>query len=254
MSSLTLVANAAVVTTQESGVDAIFSQASFGASPIDIRFGSIVTIENSSVIDIDSQADFNLLTDLAPNLGTAVNLFYVNSINWCGAPGANIAGCAEFPGSVLAVNSAVAAHAIYGAELIAHEMAHNLGFDHTAGPGLMGPTLNGQTTLSIDEVTILRSSPLVQMDASGSFINVTPILVQAAAVPEPSSLMLVSVVLIAMLGLQRGRLSAPAKAIELSGESPDRGTRYRPVADGNCVFNRKGGEQPKANEQSVTVL
>ena len=42
--------------------------------------------------------------------------------------------------------------------------------------------------------------------------------------------------------------SAPAKAIELSGESPDRGTRYRPVANGNCVFNRKGGEQPKANE------
>ncbi|WP_233214920.1 hypothetical protein, partial [Rhodopirellula bahusiensis] len=52
----------------------------------------------------------------------------------------------------------------------------------------------------------------------------------------------------------RGPLSAsaPAKAIELSGESPDRGIRYRPVADGNCVFNRKGGEQPKANEQSVT--
>ncbi len=204
MSSLPLVANAAVVTTQESGVDAIFSQASFGASPIDIRFGSIVTIENSFVIDIDSQADFNLLTDLAPNLGTAVNLFYVDSINWCGVPGANIAGCADLPGSILAVNSAVAAHAIYGAELIAHEMGHNLGLDHTAGPGLMGPTLNGQTTLSIDEVAILRSSPLVQMDASGSFINVTPILVQAAAVPEPSALVLFSVVLIVIAGQRRG--------------------------------------------------
>ena len=44
------------------------------------------------------------------------------------------------------------------------------------------------------------------------------------------------------------------KAIELSGESPDRGSRYRPVANGNCVFNRKGGEQPKANEQSVTKV
>ena len=43
-------------------------------------------------------------------------------------------------------------------------------------------------------------------------------------------------------------------AIELSGESPDRGIRYRPVANGNCVFNRKGGEQPKANEQSVTKV
>ncbi len=34
----------------------------------------------------------------------------------------------------------------------------------------------------------------------------------------------------------------PVKAIELSGERPDRGIRYRPVADGNCVFNRKGGK------------
>ena len=49
------------------------------------------------------------------------------------------------------------------------------------------------------------------------------------------------------------RASAPAKAIELSGESPDWGIRYRPIVDGNCVFNRKGGEQPKTNEQSVTV-
>jgi hypothetical protein len=48
--------------------------------------------------------------------------------------------------------------------------------------------------------------------------------------------------------------SAPAEAIELSGESPDRGTRYRPVAEGNCVFNRKGGEQLEANEQSVTKV
>ncbi len=35
---------------------------------------------------------------------------------------------------------------------------------------------------------------------------------------------------------------APVKAIELSGERPDRGFRYRPVANGNCVFNRKGGK------------
>ena len=42
------------------------------------------------------------------------------------------------------------------------------------------------------------------------------------------------------------------KAIELSGESPDRGIRYRPVAEGNCVFVRKGGEQLEAKEQSVT--
>ena len=48
--------------------------------------------------------------------------------------------------------------------------------------------------------------------------------------------------------------SAPVKAIEFSGESPDRGIRYRPVAEGNCVFNRKGGEQLEAKEQSVTKV
>ena len=48
--------------------------------------------------------------------------------------------------------------------------------------------------------------------------------------------------------------SAPVKAIELSGESPDQSIRYRSVAEGNCVFNRKGGKQPEANEQSVTQV
>ena len=52
----------------------------------------------------------------------------------------------------------------------------------------------------------------------------------------------------------RSAASAPAKAIELSGESPVRGIRYRPVVEGNCVFNRKGGEQLEAKEQSVTKV
>lgn len=55
-----------------------------------------------------------------------------------------------------------------------------------------------------------------------------------------------------------GRLThaarAPVKAIEQSGESPDQSIRYRSVAEGNCVFNRKGGEQLEAKEQSVTQV
>jgi hypothetical protein len=50
------------------------------------------------------------------------------------------------------------------------------------------------------------------------------------------------------------RASAPVKAIELSGASPDRGSRYRPVVEGNCVFERRGGEQPETKEQSVTYV
>ena len=48
--------------------------------------------------------------------------------------------------------------------------------------------------------------------------------------------------------------SAPVKAIELSGESPDRGNRYVPVVEGNCVFKRKGGEQPETNEQPAIQM
>jgi hypothetical protein len=63
--------------------------------------------------------------------------------------------------------------------------------------------------------------------------------------------------LVGIVGAQfrlKGGTSAPVKAIELSGESPDRGSRYLPVVDGNCVFNRKGGEQPETNEQSVAKV
>ena len=47
---------------------------------------------------------------------------------------------------------------------------------------------------------------------------------------------------------------APVKAIEQTGESPVQSCRYRSVAEGNCVFNRKGGKQLEANEQSVTQV
>ena len=47
---------------------------------------------------------------------------------------------------------------------------------------------------------------------------------------------------------------APVKAIEQTGESPVQSCRYRSVAEGNCVFNRKGGKQLEATEQSVTQV
>lgn len=49
-------------------------------------------------------------------------------------------------------------------------------------------------------------------------------------------------------------LCAPVKAIEQLGESPDRGFCYIPVVNGNCVFKRKGGEQPETKEQSVIPM
>lgn len=47
---------------------------------------------------------------------------------------------------------------------------------------------------------------------------------------------------------------APVKAIEQTGESPVQSHRYGSEAEGDCVFNRKGGKQLEANEQSVTKV
>ena len=48
--------------------------------------------------------------------------------------------------------------------------------------------------------------------------------------------------------------SAPVKAIELLGGSPNQGNRYHPVTKSNCVAARQGGEQLEVNEQSVTKV
>ena len=46
-------------------------------------------------------------------------------------------------------------------------------------------------------------------------------------------------------------MSAPGSRRDLRGESPLLGECPLPVAEGNCVAVRRGGEQPEANMQSV---
>src|SRR5262249_54564243 len=43
----------------------------------------------------------------------------------------------------------------------------------------------------------------------------------------------------------------PVSAHHQGGESPLQAGALRPVAKGNCVVMRRGGEQPAANDQSV---
>lgn len=185
-----VVVEASWITTNETMLDAIFSQPSFGLSPIDIRFEPAVTVVDSDLVTIDSAFDYSLMFALAPNPGTHINMFFVDAINWCGSPGTNIVGCGAPSGSVLAVDSLVASGS-FGAELNAHEMGHNLGLGHTSGAGLMGAKLNGDTALSIAETSIILASPLVQSDVLGRFIRVTPVLVRATAVPEPTCTMFI---------------------------------------------------------------
>lgn len=179
-----------VITTNEAQMDAIFSQASFGNNPIDIRFGNVITLVDPDAASIDSSQDFSRLVTLAPsNPFQIVNLFFVNEINWCGGVFPNAVGCAFKGLGIAAVESSVAAGA-FGGELNAHEVGHTLGLDHTAGEGLMGPFLNGDLSLTPTEVSTIFSSGLVQTDASGLYIQITPILIRASAVPEPTSLAL----------------------------------------------------------------
>jgi hypothetical protein len=48
-----------------------------------------------------------------------------------------------------------------------------------------------------------------------------------------------------------GLPSAPESAHQQWGESPRRTEHWLSVAEGNCVAERWGGEQPEANDQSI---
>lgn len=202
-------ASAAVVTTQEAGVDLIFRQDSFGSSPIDIRFGEVVTIADSGLLSFDSEADYFSLFDYARetvgDLNSQLNVFYTDQISWCGGDIPAAVGCGAVDGAVLIVESDFAAGA-FGAELIAHEIGHNLNLGHTGGEGLMGPRLNNDTTLTAGEVETIFESRFVQADLDGSrFIQVTPYLIQASSVPEPGSAGMVVIGGAAWMGWRRRR-------------------------------------------------
>ena len=47
------------------------------------------------------------------------------------------------------------------------------------------------------------------------------------------------------------RPSAPESAHQQWGGSPHRTEHWLSVAEGNCVAERRGGEQPEANDQSI---
>ena len=51
-----------------------------------------------------------------------------------------------------------------------------------------------------------------------------------------------------------GRPSAPVKVENRRGASPRREEVWLLVAEGNCVAARRGGEQPEANDPSVTQV
>lgn len=186
-------AKAAFVTTQEAGMDQVYSQSSFGNSPIDIRFGAQQIVAAPDLLDISSNAEINLVFNLRNGLGTpnnVVNFYYVDTISACGSTvSAGIVGCGEVNGNDFVVESSFAAGS-QGAELLAHELGHNLGLPHREDAGaLMAATLNNGTDLNAAEVAIIRNAFVVQEDQDGFFIDVQPVLIVAAidAVPLPAT-------------------------------------------------------------------
>lgn len=194
---------AATITTNEAELDAIFSQASFGPNPIDIRFTPAVVISDADLLTIDDAPELISLFSQSPSVAPTVNMFFVNGIEWCGFHDHGIIGCAVVGGNDMVVEAGFAASPL-GAELIAHELAHNLGLDHvesTVGGNLLNPIINGDTTLwnastapagGTDQISTLLASPLLQSDSSGWFVEITP--VSVTATPEPGGM-------VALLGL-----------------------------------------------------
>jgi hypothetical protein len=189
---------AAYVTTNETELDNIFSVAG-----IDIRFNSVTTIYDTSLLNIDNSAKLSELWSSAPFPAPGINLFFVDTIDYCSGYNVNIVGCGSFTGNIVAVESNFAAGG-YGAELIAHEIGHNLGLGHTSFPNLMSPSLNGNTDLTLDQIATILGSMILQYDGLQAYVEVNPILIMSS-VPLPGAFVLMLSALSAMGFIGRKR-------------------------------------------------
>jgi hypothetical protein len=181
---------AGFVSTNEVKLDAIFHQAAFDGTPIDVFFNPTVTIHRPDLLTISTEQQMNAVFGLGRDDPT-IDIFFVDKINECGGDlSPKIIGCGQEPGNRIVVESQFAA-SNSGAPLIAHELGHNLGLDHfTAGANLMNPTLNGSTLLTPEQVARILAgaggpSSLVHFDHEQRFILITPF----AVVPEPQTVL-----------------------------------------------------------------
>lgn len=204
--SLSSPAWSAMVTLHEAAVESIFSQSGF-ADPVDLRFGPTIQYVAPDLLNVDSATEFNLLKNNFFGLpSTTVRLFFVDTISWCGS-GSTVAGCAN--NSIAIVNSTTAASPTVGDELIAHELGHVFGLDHTSGDNLMNPSINnGRNALTLVQITDLLADFNVLYDVNNKpYVDIAPILVVAAAtaVPLPGAALLMLGALLPLGAARRRR-------------------------------------------------
>lgn len=212
------VTHAAFITIDEAGMDAIYSQSSFGNTPIDIRIGGMIEHVDPTFLTLESQTKWNAVTSSHYGAANVANFWFIDDITWCGNNFIFYVGCGETPGNDFIVESAYA-DSLFNAELLAHELAHNLGLGHNAGSNnLMDAFLNGGTDLSASEVSRIFNSPLVQFDANGFFIEVLPVLVVAVAtqVNAPSVSVLLACVLLLLWRRQGNTMRSRPMVLQMA--------------------------------------
>lgn len=180
-------AHAGFISTPD--INPIFGQGAFGANPVAIHWlAPAPSLVDASLASMDDGDAMYRLADQTPDPLPVVNVFFVDSISFCGDAGFNIIGCSFQSSNVIAMDSSFAAGAS-GNIGIAHELGHSLGLDHVGGSGnLMNPVLNSSALTSDQAATILGDTRLVQTDSiGGRFIDLRPIAVMAAVIPEPAT-------------------------------------------------------------------
>lgn len=208
---------AASIVIDEAEMTAIFSQASFDGTPIGIRFNPSREIVAPQLLNINTLADLQALYSLATDPAPAVTAFFVDQLNFCGSAEPIItglyAGCAQLPGHIF-VEASDAAEIVPG-PLMGHELGHNLNLQHEllgSSTNLMAPFFPPGPDVTEEQVANMLQSPLVQTDSAGQrFIAITPIAIVGAAIPEPSTLLLLGVALGALLIVNRKNQSQPAR-------------------------------------------
>lgn len=196
------VGGAVTVTIDEAALDtldAVYSQPAFGAEPIDVRVAPVRTVVSPELARVGDRSVEQAIFDLAATFSPGIGLVFVESIDWCSGYDTDVVGCALRGAPGLFVESDFAAGP-FGAEMIAHEIGHNLGLFHSDA-GLMTTMLDGDRTLEISEALTVLASGLVGEDASGRFIDIVP--VRIAPIPLPATAPLLTLGALALVFARR---------------------------------------------------